>query len=152
MGAMLERCSPGDVDSLTAFLRQADLTLSGLDSPGVRLWVERAEDGSIVGSTGYELSADGAHALIRSVAVGADHRSGGRGTRLARYALGQATREGATRAWLFSHRSGPFWESLDFVRADRDELAAALSSTHQVALFRRTGQLAHEVAWSRRLG
>lgn len=149
---MLERSGPGDGPALAAFLREADLTLSGLDSPGVRLWVERDADDAIVGSTGYELSADGAHALIRSVAVGAPHRSGGRGTRLARFALDQAAREGATRAWLFSRRSGPFWEALGFVRADRGDLAAALSSTHQVALFQRTGQLAREIAWSRELG
>ena len=52
-----------DVDVLREFLGRADLTPSGLDAPTVRLWTERDADGSIVGSTGYELSPDGAHAL-----------------------------------------------------------------------------------------
>jgi len=105
----------------------------------------------VVGSTGFEASADGLHLLIRSVAVAPQHRGSGAGTRLARFAIGRATEAGAERAWLFSRRSGPFWQSLGFTPADRQALAAALPDTHQVRLFRRTGQLDHEVAWSRRL-
>jgi N-acetylglutamate synthase-like GNAT family acetyltransferase len=136
---------------LTAFLQKVDLTLSGLDAPSVRLWLERDEDGEIVGSTGYELSGDGHHALIRSVAVSPARRSRGRGGALARFALQRAAEEGARRAWLFSRRSGPFWQSLGFASADRDQLAEALADTHQVRLFQQTGQLGREVAWSRSL-
>jgi N-acetylglutamate synthase-like GNAT family acetyltransferase len=128
-----------------------DLTLSGLDAPGVRLWIERDESGRIVGSTGYEVSGDGHHALIRSVAVSPARRSRGRGSALARFALDSAAAQGARTAWLFSRRSGPFWQSLGFVPADRDDLATALADTHQVRLFRQTGQLGREVAWTRPL-
>jgi N-acetylglutamate synthase-like GNAT family acetyltransferase len=148
----VERCREADIEPLTAFLRAADLTVSGLGAPTVRLWVERDGDGAIVGSTGYELSADGRHALIRSVAVAPTQRSRGRGRALAGIALERAAEEGATRAWLFSRRSGAFWQSLGFVPADRDELAEALADTRQVKLFRRSGQLEREVAWSRPLG
>ena len=62
--------TPQDLDEVTAFLRVADLTLSGLDFPTVRLWTARdAETGRIVASTGYERSDDNEHVLIRSVAV-----------------------------------------------------------------------------------
>jgi N-acetylglutamate synthase-like GNAT family acetyltransferase len=147
----LQERRSADLEALTAFLSDVDLTLSGLDAPGVRLWLERDEHGVIVGSTGYELSADGQHALIRSVAVSPSQRSRGRGGALARFALDRAADDGATRAWLFSRRSGPFWQSLEFVPADRDELARALADTHQVRLFQRTGQLEREIAWSRPL-
>ncbi|MFF2486610.1 GNAT family N-acetyltransferase [Microbacterium sp. NPDC058062] len=147
----LEECRAGDVEALTAFLREVDLTLSGLDAPSVRLWLDRDQHGAIVGSTGYEISADGRHALIRSVAVSPAWRSRGSGTTLARFALDRAADEGASTAWLFSRRSGPFWQGLGFSPADRDELAQALADTHQVQLFRRTGQLDREVAWSRPL-
>lgn len=147
----LQRCRAADVSALTEFLREVDLTSSGLDEPGVRLWVERDEAGVIVGSTGYEIGGDGRHALIRSMAVGETMRSGGRGRALARFAMARAAEEGAERAWLFSRRSGPFWESLGFAPADRDELAQALADTYQVRLFRETGQLGREVEWSRRL-
>ncbi|MFB7894347.1 GNAT family N-acetyltransferase [Microbacterium sp. NPDC056044] len=147
----MRECRPSDVEGLTAFLREVDLTLSGLDAPSVRLWLVRDENDAIVGSTGYEISADGRHALIRSVAVRPSLRSQGSGTALARFALGRAADEGATTAWLFSRRSGPFWQGLGFVSADRDELARALAGTHQVRLFRQSGQLDREVAWSKSL-
>ncbi|WP_292709200.1 GNAT family N-acetyltransferase [Microbacterium sp. 67-17] len=105
----------------------------------------------MVGSTGYELSGDGDHALIRSVAVASPVRSRGRGKALARFALARAAEGGAKRAWLFSRRSGPFWQQLGFEPADRYELADALANTHQVRLFQQTGQLHNERAWSRAL-
>ncbi|PZO59364.1 MAG: GNAT family N-acetyltransferase [Leifsonia xyli] len=147
----------GAVDDLRTFLVGADLTVAGLDragldpaglEPTVRLWVDRADDGRVVGSTGYETSADGVHVLVRSVAVAPHLRGLGHGTRLARFAVDHAATTGARRAWLFSRRSGPFWQSLGFTPADRDDLAAAMADTHQVRSFRRTGQFAHEVAWS----
>ncbi|MEV7692128.1 GNAT family N-acetyltransferase [Microbacterium sp. NPDC089189] len=140
-----------DVAALTAFLAEVDLTLSGLDAPSVRLWIERDESGAIVGSAGYEISGDGHHALIRSVAVSPSQRLRGRGRALAGFALARAAEEGARRAWLFSRRSGPFWQSLGFEAADRAGLAEALADTHQVRLFRQTGQLSREVAWTRPL-
>jgi len=147
----LRPVSPADVDDLRAFLVEADLTLAGLDDPAVRLWIERDAAGTIVGSTGFELSVDGTHALLRSVAVAPTQRTAGAGTRLAGHALAEAASAGATRAWLFSRRSGPFWQRLGFSPADRDALAAALADTHQLRLFAATGQLAREVAWSRPL-
>ncbi|MFS0868141.1 GNAT family N-acetyltransferase [Microbacterium sp. 179-B 1A2 NHS] len=146
------RCRPADVEALTAFLSGVDLTVSGLDAPSVRLWIERDGSGAIIGSTGYEISADGRHVLIRSVAVSPMRRSRGRGAALATFALERAAEDGARTAWLFSRRSGPFWQGLGFESADRDALAAALADTHQVRLFQRTGQLSREIAWSRALG
>jgi len=144
----LDPCGPADAAALAEFLREVDLTLSGLDEPSVRLWVQRDERGLVVGSTGYELSADRRAALIRSVAVHPAHRAAGRGTALARFALERAADEGAVTAWLFSRRSGPFWQRLGFVAADRDELAAALPDARQVRLFQETGRMGIEVAWS----
>ena len=143
--------TPADLPDLTAFLQEADLTLSGLDSLTVRLWIARSTDGSIIASTGYEISDDGQHVLIRSVAVDATARRSGMGTVAAQHALDHARAAAATRAWLFSRRSGLFWQNLGFEPADRDELASALSSTHQVQLFVESGQLQREVAWSRPL-
>nr|WP_228497586.1 GNAT family N-acetyltransferase [Frigoribacterium sp. VKM Ac-1396] len=152
-------CLRGQADSealaeLRAFLTTADLTVAGLDSPSphLHLWVERDATGAIVGSTGFELSADGTHALVRSVAVAPTVRTRGAGTDLARHALTEAAAAGAHTAWLFSRRSGPFWQKFGFARADRDALAAALPDSQQVRLFRATGQLHREIAWSRPLG
>lgn len=147
----LRPVEPHDVPRVRDFLRSVDLTLAGIDAPAVRLWVEHDERGEIIGSTGFEQSADGQHALIRSVAVPPGRRAAGAGSRLARHALDEARASGADRAWLFSRRSGPFWQNLGFTSADRRELAAALADAHQVVLFTQTGQLEREVAWSRAL-
>jgi N-acetylglutamate synthase-like GNAT family acetyltransferase len=149
MGLDRVRCI--DLASLRTFLGEADLTLSGLDAPSVRLWSARNAEGEIVGSAGYEISDDGEHVLIRSVAVSPSERSLGRGTQLARFALARAAEEGAQRAWLFSRRSGLFWQKLQFAAADRNELVSVLAQTHQVRLFQQTGQLNREIAWSRSL-
>jgi len=148
----LQRARAEDVAALAAFLKDVDLTVSGLDAPTVRLWVLRDDAGRIVGSTGFEVSGDGGQALIRSVAVTPDVRAAGTGTRLARFACEQAADGGARNAWLFSRRSGPFWQRLGFAPADRGELARVLAGTHQVELFRGTGQLDREVAWQMPLG
>ena len=141
-----------DIDDLVAFLSAVDLTLSGLGSPGVFVWIARdAVRGKIYASAGFELDESGTHVLIRSVAVGSNHRASGIGLEIARFALDRAAELGAARAWLFSSRSGPFWQKLGFEPADRDDLAAALGATSQVQQFRRTGQLQREVAWSRAL-
>ena len=146
-----EQVGGSDLEQLRAFLTEVDLTLAGLEASTVRLWVERDADHEIVGSTGYEISEDRRHALIRSVAVSPERRKVGSGSRLACFALSEAVREGAQNAWLFSRRSGPFWERLGFVSADREQLASVLADTHQVKLFISTGQLGREVAWSKSL-
>lgn len=143
------RAKSADAFELTEFLRAADLTTSGIGEPGVRIWVDLDTDGRIVASTGFEL--EGRNALLRSVAVAPSLRGHGRGSELARFALDEASSAGATRAWLFSRRSGPFWKRLGFRAADCTELAAALSSTHQVKAFEASGQLRYETAWSRPL-
>ena len=148
---LLTPASAHDTAELIDFLTDVDLTLSGLDSATVHIWIQRNDAGRIVASTGFELSSDARNALVRSVAVLPSAQREGSGTRLARFALRRASELGAERAWLFSRRSGPFWQGLGFELADREELARALPDTHQVRLFTETGQLAREVAWSRLL-
>jgi N-acetylglutamate synthase-like GNAT family acetyltransferase len=139
----------GDAFEFSEFLRSADLTVTGIGEPDLHLWADFDADGRILGSTGFELA--GQDALLRSVAVHASLRGAGRGTELANFALNQAAALGATRAWLFSRRSGPFWQALGFESADITELAEVLASTHQVRSFAASGQLGYETAWSRSL-
>ncbi|MHA7304081.1 GNAT family N-acetyltransferase [Arthrobacter sp. TMN-49] len=148
----LTRATETDMAEISEFLHIADLTLSGLDSPTVHLWISRDETTAhILASAGYESSEDGRHALIRSVAVDPERRGSGIGLKLAQFAIERAVEDGAKQAWLFSRRSGPFWQKAGFTAADTKDLAVALASTHQVQLFTETGQLGREVAWTRQL-
>lgn len=148
---MLSPATSADLDDLAAFLRSADLTVAALAEPAVHLWLERDAAGAVCTTTGFELGASGEHALVRSVAVRPDLRGSGDGLRLARFALDRAADAGARQAWLFSRRSGGFWQKLGFAGTTTDALAAALPDAHQVRLFRSTGQLDREVAWHREL-
>jgi N-acetylglutamate synthase-like GNAT family acetyltransferase len=143
------RATPADAFAVKEFLQSVDLTTSGLEAGEVFLWIDLDPDGRIVACTGFEL--DGEDALIRSVAVSPSLRGAGRGSELALFALDQAAAVGATRAWLMSRRSGPFWQKLGFATADIHQLAAALFTTAQVRAFAETGQLDYEIAWTRPL-
>lgn len=143
--------TPADVPDLARFLTRADLTVSGLGDPAVRLWVLRDATGQVQGSAGFELSQDGRQALIRSVAVDASRRREGLGLRLASSTLERAAEAGARQAWLFSRHRGPFWRRLGFEPVDREALVRVLAGTHQVRLFQDTGQMQQEVAWRRSL-
>lgn len=136
-----------DIEDLGYFLCDADITIAVRDDDTVRLWVERDADGTVMGSTGFELSQDRGHALIRSVAVAPAGRDARVGSRLAMFAFDQARQAGAERAWFFSRRSGPFWQKLAFTSADRKSHANVLPDTQQVRLFVQTDQLNREVAW-----
>jgi len=92
----LERVSAANINQLRCFLIEVDLTLAGLGDPTTHLWIERDESGNVIGTTGFELSEDCKHALIRSVAVSPPQRVRGAGSRLARYAMDQARVAGAT--------------------------------------------------------
>lgn len=60
----LQRCrTPIELAELEKFLRSVDLTVTGLSDASVHAWVERDGDGAVVGSTGWEVSGDGCHAL-----------------------------------------------------------------------------------------
>lgn len=143
----MRRVTGADIPLIRDFLVEADLTVAGLDT--ATLWMEQDADGAITSTTGFERV--GPHVLIRSVAVRPDLRGTGLGLRNAAFAIVEAQLAGATTAWLFSRRSGPFWQKLGFWRAPTEELASALGDTAQVQLFVETGQLAREVAWRRRL-
>jgi len=149
MTLALVRAQPEDRSDLEAFLARVDLTTAGVDDPRVRIWMQLDADGRIEATTGFELL--GTHALIRSVAVHPSLRTTRLGTQLAHFALEKAAEEGATMAWLFSRRSGEFWQRLGFERADVGEMARLLADTHQVRAFTASGQLLGESAWSRAL-
>jgi len=138
---------PADTAAVLACLQSCDLTLAGVGTPDLHLSVLETRTGQTVGVTGYE--AAGAHALIRSVAVAPSLRGNGLGAMLAEVAFDQATSGGAEQLWLFSRRSGAFWQRLGFRLTPTDDLVAVLPHTWQVTHFTESGQITREIAWTR---
>lgn len=76
--------------------------------------------GRVVGCVALEpYGADLAE--IRSLAVAAEHAGGGRGARLARFALAVAKRRGIARVFAVTH-APVFFERLGFARAERQSI------------------------------
>jgi N-acetylglutamate synthase-like GNAT family acetyltransferase len=140
-----------DGPALRQFLARTGLTFGGLDSPAVRLWMLRDSEGAVQGTAGYEASSDVSDVLIRSVAVDPRLRGSGIGSHLAQFTLDEASRRGARRAWLFSGPAGPFWQRLGFVPTDLASITRALPHTHQIRLFKGTGQLDRKKPWLKSL-
>lgn len=145
--ARIRPSGPADIDAVRRCLVACDLTVAGLGVSDLRLWVLENRSGQTVGVTGFEIA--GIHALIRSVAVAPDLRKNGLGALLAEFAFEQASAAGATQFWLFSSRSGAFWQRLGFRLTTTDELAAAAPHTWQVTSFVESGQINREIAWTR---
>jgi GNAT superfamily N-acetyltransferase len=141
-------CERGDSFELGAFLSGAALEPAGIGEPGVWFWVDVDADGRLVGSVGLELA--GKDALIRGLAVSPGLRGNGRGTELARFALTEASAQGATRAWCVGRASG-FSERLGFAPVGTSEATDILADTHLVRSLAASGLLRYETAWSRPL-
>lgn len=138
---------PSDMAAIRACLEASDLTLAGVGSTDLRLFVLQTRAGQTAGVTGYEIA--GSHALVRSVAVAPAMRGHGLGGLLAELAFDHATGSGAHQLWLFARRTGAFWQRLGFRLTPTDELVTVLRHTQQVSHFMETGQVDREIAWTR---
>ena len=64
------------------------------------------------------------------------------------FALSHGQNPFFTRLLYYPEGIDLFWQTLGFLPADRDELAALFADAHQVRLFQETGRMSIEVAWS----
>jgi amino-acid N-acetyltransferase len=92
-------------------LAEAELPLDGVAERFSEFLVARA-GGRLVGVVGLEVYGDSA--LLRSLAVRADHRGRGLGQALTRAALRQARVRGVRRVYLLTETAAPFFERFGF--------------------------------------
>lgn len=145
----ITRAAAADGPAIVALLAAADLLTHDVLAPGTVYWV--AHDGmrQLVGVAGVETGADAA--LLRSVAVLPAWRGQGLAQLLVEHAIAFVRASGYWRVYLFSTRSGGYWQRLGFRRVAVDEVARALPSSPQVVRFAAIGKLAGEVAWRKEL-
>lgn len=97
------------------------LETSGLPQDGLGEHLEATlvarEAGRIVGSAAVE--SYGPCALLRSVAVGGEHRGRGLGRRLTLAALELARKRGASQAFLLTETADDFFSRLGFTAVER---------------------------------
>ena len=111
---------------------------------GTRYWVAE-EDGTVVGSLGFELGSEGL--LLRSVGVVPAFRARGIGKQLTEVGLGWARAKGYRRVYCFSTVAGKYWIARGFRECPVTEVARELPEAPKVALFRDLGRLSSEIAF-----
>lgn len=138
-----------DFDVITHLLKEADLFSQDVLAVGTRYWVVEDRDEKVVGCLGMELGKEAV--LLKSAAVKPAFRKKGLAERLVQEAVSFAVAHGYQRAYLFSVRSGGYWQRLGFREVPVAELVEALQDAYQVRHFQRIGKLPTEHAWKHEL-
>ena len=121
----------GEDPALAAALIAAGLPTDDLAEPGRGFFAYRTLSGVSVGFGGFERF--GAEALLRSVVVVPEARSGGIGRNLVPLLMRRAFDLGARRAWLLTTSTTALFERIGFKPAPRDAAPAAIAATRQFA-------------------
>ena len=108
-----------DLDVVEALLEREHLPLAGLREHAEHMFVARAGN-RIVGCAALEVYEDGA--LLRSVAVDAEHRGAGLGGDLTRTALDLAARRGVPAVYLLTTTAERFFPRFGFEVVDRADV------------------------------
>jgi amino-acid N-acetyltransferase len=116
-----------DIDVVEALLEREHLPLDGLRRADTVL-VARAGN-RIVGSAAVELYQEGA--LLRSVAVDAEHRGSGIGGALTRMAIDIAKRRGVPAMYLLTTTAERFFPRFGFKIVDRADVPAGVTASEE---------------------
>ena len=139
-----------DLAAISQVLKQSDLLALDALAPGTRYWIAEDGEGHALGCAGMEFG--NAAVLLRSVAVLPAFRKRGLGEQLMNCALVSAASQGYRRVYLFSMRSGGYWQRLGFYKVDPQEVVRALPDCFQVKRFESMpGKLAAETGWRKDL-
>jgi len=129
-GITITRAQMDDLDVVEALLERAQLLPDGLRQHADHLFVARVGN-RVVGCAGLEVYGDAA--LLRSVAVEAEHRSSGVGGALTRAALDEAARSGVAVLYLFTKTAERFFPRFGFDIVDRAGVPATVQSSVEFA-------------------
>lgn len=126
MTIAIEPARPADADNVLALVSAAGLPLDGLREHLSTTLVAREAD-RIVGSAAVELYADGA--LLRSVAVAADHRGRGVGRELTAAAIRLATVRHAPALYLLTTTAETYFPRAGFETIARADVPAGVQTS-----------------------
>jgi GNAT superfamily N-acetyltransferase len=149
MDRAISPAEPGsiDFDEFMAVAAEGAILLAGLGHPCTRHLLARvgAEPAGIVA-----LEPVGDAALLRSLYVRERWRASGLGKALVDDAFARAMRENTGAIYLFSYRTGAFFERHGWKPIAVEEAAACLRGAPQVAHYDACGWLADEKAFVKR--
>ena len=123
----LRPARPTELDAIAALLRAADLPVADLSVSMLDAYVVATEDEDCIGVVGLEVY--GSNALLRSLAVGSQHRSRGLGARLMDAIETEARRRGVTALYLLTTTAATFFERLGYTAHDRAAVPPSIAAT-----------------------
>jgi len=119
----------GSGDDIRTALVDAGLPADDLDEVG-RVYFEcRTSEGELIGFSGLEEC--GRDFLLRSLVVLPEFRSQGLGRELAAATIARTPPDAGV--YLATTSAAPFFESMGFIRVERDETPSAILSTRQLS-------------------
>ncbi len=115
-----------EAPAVAALLRDAGLPVPAEGDVPVPMLVTRA-GGGVIACAGHERYGNAA--LVRSVAVHRDHQGRGVGQTLIAALLDRLRRAGVAEAWLLTLSADPFFRTLGFSTAAREDVPAPVGSS-----------------------
>jgi len=126
----IARARWSDYEVVAALLEREHLPLDGLRQHFENAFVARAAN-RIVGCAALEVYEGGA--LLRSVAVDAEYRGGGVGTKLTHAATQLAARRLVPAVYLLTTTAEQFFRNLNFEIVDRADVPRSVTASEEFA-------------------
>lgn len=120
---------PEEETAVKELLSDCQLHTADLNSEKMRHFIVARKGDTVVGTIGLELSPP--HALLRSLAVGQDHRRRGIGAQLIASAERHARMMGVATLYLLTMTAADFFGRCDFRETGRHDAPASLQATDE---------------------
>ena len=134
----LRRAGSADIPRLTDFLEANSLPTVGVEDWYENFFVAFDEEGSWIGTAGYEVYDESA--LLRSVAVDKGRRGVGHGRALVEAVLADARKRGVQTVYLLTETAEAYFERLGFHPVDRDHIEQTVKNSAEFTECCKTAQ------------
>jgi amino-acid N-acetyltransferase len=127
---MIRSAGPSDMESILGLLAE-----SGLPTGGIADLLDQfvvAEDGDAVIAVGG-VEYHGSHALLRSLAVSAEHRGRGVGTVICDHLEALAAQHGVESIYILTETAEEFFAHRGYAIAERSEAPAEIAASEEFA-------------------
>lgn len=121
---MIRAAAERDLPAIAALLESFDLTTAGV-AESMSGFLVAEEAGQVIALAGLEVYGTGA--LLRSVAVRADHRKSGLAKTLVTHLLDRARHAGVREVYLLTTTAKPYFERLGFDPVSRAAVDPAVT-------------------------